>query len=104
MVDIRISRRWLAHGDPGPRGHLAGVQVTRRAAAAISSQPRRLHEPLCPSAHPRWRGLQALLCRGIRRCELWTWAVLSRSMVGLPTAPGPSTPNVTVEQGTWDPN
>ena len=27
-----------------------------------------------------------------------------RSLVGLPTAPGPSVPNVTVEQGTWDPN
>ena len=26
-----------------------------------------------------------------------------RSMVGVPTAPGPGTPNVTVEQGTWDP-
>jgi hypothetical protein len=26
-----------------------------------------------------------------------------RSMVGLPTAPGPGIPNVTVEQGTWDP-
>jgi hypothetical protein len=26
-----------------------------------------------------------------------------RSQVGLPTAPGPSIPNVTVEQGTWDP-
>jgi hypothetical protein len=26
-----------------------------------------------------------------------------RSMVGLPTAPGPSVPNVTVEQGTWNP-
>ena len=25
-----------------------------------------------------------------------------RSMVGLPTAPGPGVPNVTVEQGTWD--
>jgi hypothetical protein len=26
-----------------------------------------------------------------------------RSLVGLPTAPGPSIPNVTVEEGTWDP-
>jgi hypothetical protein len=26
-----------------------------------------------------------------------------RSLVGLPTPAGPSIPNVTVEQGTWDP-
>ena len=104
MVDLRVNWRLsLYTADPGPFGHHAGVQFTWRSATAIGSQPRWLHRRFALRPILDGEGYRPYYVAGYAGASYGPGLFSRRSLVGLPTAPGPAIPNVAVEQGTWDP-